>query len=1102
MKMTPIASLVTSLLVTSSVFAISNPATSHSAPVTPAVFNTNNFPSDLTGSLDATVLFAQNQIMPSKNGVVGDEQPHLTAQRATLLMVKPKEINLNTNTPLRVTATSESGQVLGSLDLNRPENLPKTAYYMEGAPEGGINFTPESGSSVVIKSSAQLAQLNDKDAVFLLDKFKTNSLVEINTADGVWVRDIYLPNNPSLENKVFRAKSRAGYNSSIKYSGREATLSNGKTLNFKFVNGQWFREGELDNNNLTYAENMWSTKLPAQWVKPGLKLAFTYGDLSGQLNELRIGAPSELLMHTIDLGMLTEPRNAFRFANDPKAQREYFQTIPASRMVVNQYESLYLPEVMLPNGTLLTDFDPSTGGWHSGTMRQRIGKELISIGIDNANYGINSSVGEGESGHPYIASQLAAHNSRGKYENGVQTHGGSGGGGIVTLDDSLGNEFSHEVGHNYELGHYPGGFKGSVHRAANEVNSTWGWDADLNRFIPNLSGNKSNQDSCLDGQCQAPFDGRRFGFDSMAGGSPLSSLNRFTLYTPYSMVRIQNYFEKKVVFSADSATGFKKWDPVTRKMEPYQHRISVAEQITASNNNLSEAYFTTLFADYAIVRVSMADGNWAKFINVPVASASNKGRALTINHAAGYNSYLVINGESVLISRGTKKEFVSDGIRWNETAAPDLMADRRPTAFGVPVTTLVGYYDPKGVLPTYIYPALHGAYGFTYPDDNQTISSSDCQLRVETATGQSLNYKLGNVRVNANTMNKFHINVAESVNPASATIICDDKTLDSKAIQPPKGKLTYTVNGMPLGNGDAGNQPPVANAGDDIRVSGPTDVILNGTGSHDPENKTLTYQWKQISGNSVNIEQADQAKATIKLDAAPTEQTLQFELTVKDDQGLLAIDTVQVTNLPSVVNNPPVVTLPDSITVKAGKQTVITVQANDPEGDALSYQWTVPTGLQATGQNTETLTITAPAVSQTTTYSVSVSVSDNHQIVERSVNIIVEASTGDSCTVTDPDAANWDAWSETSVYVAGNKVSHNDLVWSAKYWTKGNTPSIDSAEWALESKVEMSWSAKATYQGGETTSHNGRRWKAKWWTQGDQPGINGVWEDIGVSSCN
>jgi hypothetical protein len=94
---------------------------------------------------------------------------------------------------------------------------------------------------------------------------------------------------------------------------------------------------------------------------------------------------------------------------------------------------------MLPTGTLLLEFDPSKGDWHNGTMRQRIGKELISHGIDNANYGINSTAGEGEDGHPYVAAQLTAHNSSGRYSNGVVTHGGSGGGGIVTLDDTLGN---------------------------------------------------------------------------------------------------------------------------------------------------------------------------------------------------------------------------------------------------------------------------------------------------------------------------------------------------------------------------------------------------------------------------------------------------------------------------------------------------------------------------------------------------------------------------------------------------------------------------------------------------------------------------------------
>ncbi|EFJ9488297.1 peptidase M66, partial [Escherichia coli] len=215
-------------------------------------------------------------------------------------------------------------------------------------------------------------------------------------------------------------------------------------------------------------------------------LVIKQGNLSGRLNDIKIGAPGELLLHTIDIGMLTTPRDRFDFAKDKEAHREYFQTIPVSRMIVNNYAPLHLKEVMLPTGELLTDMDPGNGGWHSGTMRQRIGKELVSHGIDNANYGLNSTAGLGENSHPYVVAQLAAHNSRGNYANGIQVHGGSGGGGIVTLDSTLGNEFSHEVGHNYGLGHYVDGFKGSVHRSAENNNSTWGWDGDKKRFIPNF----------------------------------------------------------------------------------------------------------------------------------------------------------------------------------------------------------------------------------------------------------------------------------------------------------------------------------------------------------------------------------------------------------------------------------------------------------------------------------------------------------------------------------------------------------------------------------------------------------------------------------------
>lgn len=88
-------------------------------------FNNNDLPSDLTGSLEASVSFAQSQIMPSKHGIDDDVQPYLTALRASLIMVKPKRSDLNVATPLRVTAIDNQGRNLGTKNLNPPSQLPK-----------------------------------------------------------------------------------------------------------------------------------------------------------------------------------------------------------------------------------------------------------------------------------------------------------------------------------------------------------------------------------------------------------------------------------------------------------------------------------------------------------------------------------------------------------------------------------------------------------------------------------------------------------------------------------------------------------------------------------------------------------------------------------------------------------------------------------------------------------------------------------------------------------------------------------------------------------------------------------------------------------------
>ncbi len=347
--MTPIAGLIMATLAAA-------PLSAGSAPL---IFNDTTPQSDLAGSLAARVQFAQSQILPS-HPKEGDRQPILTSLRKSLLLVQP--LQADEVTPMTVEARDGSGTLLGTLTLSPPSALPETVYHLAGVPEGGVSFVPESGSTAVISSSADLAKLSDKSGAFLKDRLTGRALVEIQTADGRWIRDIYLPVSPELEGKMVRLRSSAGYNSTIFYGERQVTVSRGQTLQFKFANGQWFREGELENNRITYAPDTWSGELPAGWIQPGLSLSVRQGNLTGELRDIRVGAPGELLLHTIDIGMLTTPRDRFAFANDKEAHREYFQTIPASRLIVSQYAPLSLPEVMLPNGTLLTDFDPSEGG--------------------------------------------------------------------------------------------------------------------------------------------------------------------------------------------------------------------------------------------------------------------------------------------------------------------------------------------------------------------------------------------------------------------------------------------------------------------------------------------------------------------------------------------------------------------------------------------------------------------------------------------------------------------------------------------------------------------------------------------------------------------
>ncbi len=141
------------------------------------------------------------------------------------------------------------------------------------------------------------------------------------------------------------------------------------------------------------------------------------------------------------------------------------------------------------------------------------------------------------------------------------------------------------------------------------------------------------------------------------------------------------------------------------------------------------------------------------------------------------------------------------------------------------------------------------------------------------------------------------------------------------------------------------NKPPIAKAGTDQVIVLPKDsTLLDGSASTDPDGTITLYKWTKISGPaSASINRPDSAKNLVKNLAMGV---YQFELTVKDNGGLSAKDTIQIIVDDPAVNQPPVanagtdqsITLPTDSTLLTGNLSF------DPDGTIVSYQWTKISG--------------------------------------------------------------------------------------------------------------------------------------------------------------
>ncbi|MFV0633418.1 carbohydrate-binding protein [Demequina sp.] len=102
-------------------------------------------------------------------------------------------------------------------------------------------------------------------------------------------------------------------------------------------------------------------------------------------------------------------------------------------------------------------------------------------------------------------------------------------------------------------------------------------------------------------------------------------------------------------------------------------------------------------------------------------------------------------------------------------------------------------------------------------------------------------------------------------------------------------------------------------------------------------------------------------------------------------------------------------------------------------------------------------------------------------------------------------------WYASAVYVAGDQVQHDGVVYEARWWTRGQEPGLSPwGPWKVVGEAPgapavvvcaAAWDTSTTYLGGELVSRDGVNYRALWWTRGQVPGDSAWSAWAAVAPC-
>jgi ribosomal protein L14 len=269
------------------------------------------------------------------------------------------------------------------------------------------------------------------------------------------------------------------------------------------------------------------------------------------------------------------------------------------------------------------------------------------------------------------------------------------------------------------------------------------------------------------------------------------------------------------------------------------------------------------------------------------------------------------------------------------------------------------------------------------------------------------------------------------------------------------GRDTVMVTVNPSGTS---NQPPVANAGNDIAITLPINSgVLNGSGT-DADGSVVAYSWTKIAGPSQFSILSPSLPQTIVNNL--TQGTYSFELKVTDNAGAIGRDTVQVI-VNSAANRLPVAEAGDNKVIFLPTDTVtLDGHGDSPDGAITNYNWRK---LDGPGQSivmnpSSAETIVADLVEGT--YDFEFTVTDNFgAIAKDTVTVLVK-------TISESKVSIYPNPTTSIINIKIDAKTHTNLTLINIYDVNGRrlyTETFLRSDFTIVKQVEMSGFASGTY---------------------------------------